>query len=285
MQSTFFHSDSNKSKTRMNLACHSSNTTIHYDSLLPSILAHFLQLINLIGNNLPNRHQLYRGTLFPEGRLHSLLSSLWNVTACHGLAKEHCCPFSPRFAIYRAGTAWEDSFSQEMENSSCRSATCAQFKQWSPWEQGRAGWLLPQPLKVNKYSSFSQLSWAQLGRREEGKKKDKDTNAHPGAVREEWWLVQLPGMMPCPREASGSQNGALVWSLDKIFESFLGPFYTLLRFTHPPNSSCIFRPKKNTIKMPRRFSRQLFCYIKPASILNSASVQLLIGQDTSILNY
>lgn len=160
MHSTFFHSDSNKSKTRMNLACHSSNTTIHYDSLLPSILVHFLQLINLTGNNLPNRHQLYRGTLFPEGRLHSLLSSLWNVTACHDLAKEHCCPFSPRFAIYGTGTAWEDSFSQEMENSPCRSATCAQFKhsllgsREEPVDRCRSHWRL-----TNTHPSHS---WAEL---------------------------------------------------------------------------------------------------------------------------
>lgn len=63
----------------------------------------------------------------------------------------------------------------------------------------------------------------------------------------------------------------------------LGPFYPLLRFTHPLSFSCVFRPKKNTIKMPRRLPRQFFCYIKPASILNSATVKLLIGQDTSNL--
>lgn len=48
----------------------------------------------------------------------------------------------------------------------------------SPWEQEMAGW----PLKGNKYLPFAQLSWAQLGRREEGDKEGRDTNAHPGAV-------------------------------------------------------------------------------------------------------
>lgn len=50
----------------MNLSCRSSNITIHYDSLLPSILAHFLQLINLVGNNLPDRHQPDRGSLYSQ---------------------------------------------------------------------------------------------------------------------------------------------------------------------------------------------------------------------------
>lgn len=52
----------------------------------------------------------------------------------------------------------------------------------SPWEQGRAGWPLLQPLKGNKYLPFAQLSSAQPGRREEGDKEGKDTDAHPGAV-------------------------------------------------------------------------------------------------------
>lgn len=89
----------------MNLVCHSSNITIHYDSLLPSILAHFLQLINLVGNNSPNRHQPYRGTRYSQEEGSTLCRLLYeNITACHGLAKEHCCLFSPEFAVYTTGT-------------------------------------------------------------------------------------------------------------------------------------------------------------------------------------
>lgn len=76
----------------MNLICHSSNITTHYDSLLPSILAHFLQLINLVSNNSPNR-----GSLHCHGEGCTLFSCR-RRSACHGLAKGHCCPSSPEFA-------------------------------------------------------------------------------------------------------------------------------------------------------------------------------------------
>lgn len=64
----------------------------------------------------------------------------------------------------------------------------------------------------------------------------------------------VPGMMPCPRKAMGSHNWVELGQDLSVF--LLVPFIPCSD-KHPLNFSYIFRPKKNTIKMPRRLSRQL----------------------------
>lgn len=141
--------------------------------LLPTIPAHFLQLINLEGNNLPSRHQLYKETLFPGGRLHSVTffmrTNLLAMVCLRSTAALCLLNLQNRNSLLGSREELADHYV---------AAECG------------------------KYSSFCQPSRACSGRREEGKKKDKDTNPHPGAVRGERWRVQLPGMMFL---SSGSQ--------------------------------------------------------------------------------
>lgn len=99
----------------------------------------------------------------------------------------------------------------------------------SPREQrrSRAGWSLPQPPKGSKHSS-SQLSWAKLGRRAEGKQRDNKTDIleqQRGTLSGAPWAVAC---LPYPQGVRGSQVCIAAWSLGKVLSLSLGPLYFLL---------------------------------------------------------
>lgn len=98
---------------------------------------------------------------------------------------------------------------------------------------------------------------------------------------EEWWLLQLPGMMPCPREARGSQNWVEFGQDPSVF--LLVPFIPCSDLNILSTSRIYLDQRKTPLKCQGSFQDN--CYIKLASILNSAPVKLLTGQPTLILNH